>query len=96
MKMRSLPLKVLLAAALSFALSGCGGGAMYWYNAKKDLMGTKTDKFQCEESAAAFSSNMGDAGNKELLSKRIRDCMEVRGYVYVQEGELPEGAPRLK
>lgn len=89
-------LRMLGALALALTLSGCGGGAMYWYNAKKDLMTTKTDKFQCEETAAAYSRNMGEAGNKDIVNKRIKDCMEIRGYVFITESELPEGAPKIK
>ena len=69
---------------------------MYWYNAKKDLMDVKTDKFQCEEAAAAYSRNMGEAGDKEIVSKRIKDCMELRGYVFINENEMPDGAAKIK
>jgi hypothetical protein len=88
-----LMLLVLLAALL---LSGCGGAPRYWYNAQKDQTAAKADLFQCEEEAAAYSRNMGDAGNKDIVEKRLRDCMGLRGFLSLTEEELPKGAPKLR
>ncbi len=91
--------KTLILAALAvlctLLLSGCGATPRYWYNAQKDIASSKKDLFQCEEEAAAFSRNMGEAGNKDVVQKRLRDCMELRGYLSLTEEELPKGAPKL-
>jgi len=88
-----LVLLVLLAALM---LSGCGGAPRYWYNAQKDQTAAKTDLFQCEEDAASFSRNMGEAGNKDVFQKRLQGCMTLRGYQSLTERELPKGAPKVR
>ena len=85
-----------LLALAALALSGCAGAPRYWYNTQKDAHTSKADLFQCEEEAAAFSRNMGDAGSKNVVQKRLHDCMELRGYLWITEDELPKDAPKLR
>ncbi|MGV8080133.1 MAG: hypothetical protein AB2L22_08750 [Syntrophales bacterium] len=87
---------ILLLLLLPLILSGCASKNMYWYNSGKDLRATKADKFECEEAAVTYSRDMGKAGNMDIINQRIRECMEIRGYIYAPEDEIPAGAFRVK
>jgi len=89
-------IRLVLMVLAALMLSGCGAAPRYWYNSQKDVMSSKKDLFQCEEEAASYSRNMGEAGDKEIVGKRLRDCMELRGYLSLTEDELPKGAPKLR
>ncbi len=95
MTRKTLLLMVLVALA-AVLLSGCGAAPRYWYNSQKDVAAAKADLFQCEEEAAAYSRNMGEAGDKKIVEKRLRDCMGLRGFLSLTEDELPKGAPKLR
>jgi len=78
------------------ALSGCGGGAMYWYHPNKDMQTIKKDKYECEAAATRYSADMGKAGKEEVISKRLKECMELLGYTYIEESRIPKGAARIE
>jgi flagellar basal body-associated protein FliL len=87
---------VLLVLLAALMLSGCGAAPRYWYSSQKDATSTKKDLFQCEEDAASFSRNMGEAGNKDVFQKRLQDCMTLRGYLSLTERDLPKDAPKVR
>ncbi len=78
------------------ALSGCGAGKMYWFHPTKDLQTIKNDKYECESAAARYSADMGKAGKEEIVSKRFKECMELKGYVYIEESQIPKGANKIE
>ncbi|HOI75470.1 MAG TPA: hypothetical protein PLO63_15100 [Syntrophales bacterium] len=86
----------MLLLLLLLILSGCAPKNMYWYNSGKDMRSAKTDKFECEEAAVTYSRDMGQAGNTDMIDQRIRECMEIRGYVHAPEEEIPAGSFRVK
>jgi hypothetical protein len=75
-------------------LSGCGKS--YWYSATKDATAFQQDHFQCEAESATYSANMGQAGKKSVVEKRMADCMKLRGYGQADEGEVPKGAVKFE
>ncbi len=88
--------KLIALMMLLLILSGCASKNMYWYNAGKDMRATKADKFECEEAAVTYSRDMGKAGDMDMINQRIRECMEIKGYVHAPEEEIPAGAFRVK
>jgi len=95
MKRRILALAALAAFSVT-ALAGCGAAPRYWYNGQKDAMSAKKDLFECEEQAAAYSRDMGKAGDDDLVKARKSQCMELRGYLSVKKDELPKDAYQLR
>ncbi|NPU85874.1 MAG: hypothetical protein HPY65_15465 [Syntrophaceae bacterium] len=88
--------KLTILLILVFIVSGCAPQSMYWYNTRKDMRAAKVDKFECEEAAVTYSRDMGQAGNTDMINQRLRECMEIRGYVYAPEDKIPSGAFRVK
>lgn len=81
--------------ASSLLISGCGSTNYVWYQAGKDKAAFMQDHLQCEEDAALFARYMNKRGDKEVIAKRMKDCMGVRGYLKVAEDDLPTGAEKL-
>lgn len=95
MKSRILALTALAVFAVT-VLAGCGAAPRYWYNGQKDAMSAKKDLFECEEQAAAYSRDMGKAGDDDVVATRKSQCMELRGYVAVKKDELPKDAYKIQ
>ncbi len=93
---KSIGFILMLLILIGPALSGCGGGKMYWYSPNKDIQTIKADKYECEAAAAKYSADMGKAGKEEIVSKRLKECMELKGYVYIDESQIPKGAGRIE
>ncbi|MCX8111396.1 MAG: hypothetical protein N3D15_09140 [Syntrophorhabdaceae bacterium] len=87
---------LILLVLITPALFGCGGGAMYWYHPNKDMQTVKKDKYECEDAAARYSADMGKAGKEEVVKKRLKECMELRGYIYSEESKIPKGASKIE
>jgi ABC-type dipeptide/oligopeptide/nickel transport system ATPase component len=82
----------MMAAVIG--LSGCGKS--YWYSTTKDATAFQQDRFQCEAEAATYSTNMGQAGKKSMVEKRMADCMKLRGYGQADESDVPKGAAKFE
>ncbi|HOV89945.1 MAG TPA: hypothetical protein PKW07_04450 [Syntrophorhabdaceae bacterium] len=93
---KSLGFVFMLLIMIVPALSGCGAGKMYWFHPTKDLQTIKKDKYECESAAAKYSADMGKAGKEEIVSKRLKECMELKGYAYIEESQIPKGANRIE
>ena len=92
-RMRMMGLWIFLAV-VALGVSGCGKA--YWYSTAKDATAFQADRFQCESDAATFSANMGEAGKKSVIDKRMLDCMKLRGYGRADESEIPKGAAKFE
>lgn len=96
MKRHNIVLKIFLTLGLCAMITACASKDIYWYKVDAKEQEIKRDKFQCEEAAVTYANDMGASGKKEMISKRIKTCMEIRGYAGVPEKSLPPGAPRVK
>jgi hypothetical protein len=91
--MRTMGLWIFIMVA-ALCISGCGKN--FWYSTAKDAAAFQQDRFQCEADAATYSANMGNAGKKSLVEKRMIDCMKLRGYVWADESDAPRGAAKFE
>lgn len=96
MKRRNMILKIFLVLSLCAMTAACASKEIYWYKAGAKEQTIKSDKFQCEEAAVAYANDMGASGKIDMINKRIKACMESRGYVGVPKKSLPSGAPKVK
>ncbi|MDQ5987351.1 MAG: hypothetical protein CSYNP_03091 [Syntrophus sp. SKADARSKE-3] len=87
---------VILIAAMAAVIGLSGCGKSYWYSTTKDAASFQQDHFQCEADAATYSSNMGQAGKKSVVEKRMADCMKLRGYGQAEEGDIPKRAVKFE
>ncbi|MBP8625745.1 MAG: hypothetical protein KBE27_06430 [Syntrophorhabdaceae bacterium] len=93
---RSFRSALMLLILVAHVLIGCGGGVMYWYHPSKDIQSVKNDKYECESAAARYSADMGKAGKEDIVNKRFKECMELKGYIYTEESSIPKGASKIE
>lgn len=88
---------LLLLSALVIMLfaAGCASPNYVWYQQGKDNITSTRDKLVCEEESALYAKHIDKRGNEEVISARMKECMELRGYVQIREEDLPQGANKL-
>jgi len=79
--------KVLLGTmAILLVLPFMGCSTKYaWYHPGKEEGARQQDLYACQTDAAKYSFEMGKAGNKSIIEKRLGACMELRGYRWLAE-----------
>lgn len=87
---------ISLLALLPLILGGCAGVNYVWYQPAKNAAAFGQDHLQCEEEAALYAKHMNKRGDRDVISGRMKECMEIRGYAKLPENELPKGAPGFK
>lgn len=70
-------------------ISGCASRHA-WFNPAKDDQARFADTYECEKQAATYSMNLGKPGNKNIVEARLKECMDLRGYKWVKEEDIPE------
>lgn len=85
----------LSAAAAMLLVSGCASPHYVWYQTGKDRPAFMKDKFECDEESALYAKQLDKRGDQEVISKRLKECMGLRGYLRVREEEVPSGAYRF-
>lgn len=85
----------LSAAAAMLLLSACASPKYVWYQPGKDRPAFMKDKFECDEESALYAKQLDRRGDQEVISRRLKECMDLRGYLRVREEEVPSGAYRF-
>mgnify|MGYP000855949005 CR=1 FL=1 len=86
---------ILAASSLLLVISGCASPKYVWYQPGKDRPAYMKDKLECDEEAAQYAKFLDKRGDMDVIGERAKECMGLRGYLRVQEKDVPSGAYRF-
>ncbi|MGE3293851.1 MAG: hypothetical protein AB7O95_20985 [Geminicoccaceae bacterium] len=76
-----------LIPVLALILSGCATGM--WTHPTKDQERFNVDRYECIKDGEQYAANLGFNGNPLIVNDRARECMVVKGYVWVKTASTP-------